>query len=136
MDEQTREHLIDEARQARRFSYSPYSNFAVGAALLCSDGTIYRGTNIENAAYSPSICAERSAIGAAVTAGVAPKDIIAVAVIAHDSVLVPPCGVCRQTLAEFNLDMRVILAAEDGTWKQWTMRELLPLPFDPSLLDK
>ena len=134
MDEKTRKQLIEEARAARGFSYSPYSGFAVGVSLLCADGRVYRGTNVENAAYSPSICAERSAIGAAVTAGVAPKDMIAVAIVAHKTALVPPCGVCRQTLAEFNLDMRVILAAEDGTWKQWTMRELLPEPFDPSLL--
>lgn len=134
MDASTRDKLIRAARAARRASYSPYSHFAVGAALLCDDGTIVPGTNVENAAYSPSICAERAAVAAAVTSG--HRRFVAVAIVGHATELVPPCGVCRQTLAEFAPDLEIVLASEGDAVRELRLSELLPMHFDPTLLKR
>jgi len=134
MDAAQRDSLIRAATEARRHSYSPYSGFAVGAALLCDDGTIVPGTNVENAAYSPSICAERAAVASAVTAG--HRRFVAVAIVGHATLLVPPCGVCRQTLSEFAPDLEVILANERGDVRELKLSDLLPLHFDPALLKR
>jgi cytidine deaminase len=134
MDEATLKTLIDAARHARTLSYSPYSRFRVGAALLCEDGTIMEGTNVENAAYTPSICAERSAVAAAVSSG--RQRFEAIAIVAHDTEPIAPCGVCRQTLAEFNPEIVVILASEHGDHLEVSLAELLPMRFDPSHLGR
>lgn len=130
--------LFNIAEKAREKSYSPYSDFAVGAALLCRDGTVFTGANVENAAFSPSICAERVAIFSAVHAG--RRDFEAIAVVGgkhgEKGVFCPPCGVCRQVMAEFcGGDFKVILGDEKET-KAYTLSEILPLSFTKNDLEK
>lgn len=123
--------LIEEAAAARKFSYSPYSHFRVGAALLCSDGTVYAGCNIENQAYGPTNCAERTAIFKAVSEG--KRDFRAIAIVGGKDAPVwcYPCGVCRQVMAEFcdPEDFRVICAVSEEEYRVFTLRELLPEVF-------
>ena len=125
--------LCESAIAARERSYCPYSQIAVGAALLCADGSIYTGANIENAAYSPSVCAERVAIFKAVYDGKRKFKSIAVAGgRAGEEVtgLFPPCGVCRQVLREFcGLDLMLYMAKENGEFESRTLGEMLPLSF-------
>jgi cytidine deaminase len=126
------EQLIKEAQVARRAAYAPYSNYQVGAALRTKSGKTYLGTNIENAAYPDSICAERVAVFKAVMEG--ERDFDAVAVVTRDGG--SPCGSCRQVLAEFALDAKVILANEHGeVVQETTVRQLLPGAFLPSNLN-
>lgn len=130
--------LFNIAEKARKKSYSPYSGFAVGAALLCRDGTVFTGANVENAAFSPSICAERVAIFSAVHAG--RRDFEAIAVVGgkhgEKGAFCPPCGVCRQVMAEFcSGDFKVILGDEKET-KAYTLSEILPLSFTKNDLEK
>ena len=99
--------LVVEAWRAREAAYAPYSNFAVGAALLTEDGRVFRGCNVENLSYGLTNCAERVAIGSAVVAGA--REFVAVAVVADTEVPISPCGACRQVLAEFGVG-KVILA--------------------------
>lgn len=125
--------LASLALEARGASYSPYSGFAVGAALLTTEGRVYTGANIENASYTPTVCAERVAIFKAVNAGERSFAAIAIAGgksgCAPDS-HIPPCGVCRQVMAEFcPPDMEIILASENGYITK-TLGELLPFSFD------
>jgi cytidine deaminase len=117
-----REALVEAAWNARQRAYAPYSNFAVGAALLAADGRIFGGCNVENLSYGLTNCAERVAIGAAVAAGV--RDFVAVAVVADTGVPISPCGACRQVLAEFGVP-RVILANRTECI-EFTLEELLP----------
>ena len=131
--------LIKKAIEARKFAYAPYSGFCVGAALLTADGEIFTGCNVENAAYSPTNCAERTAVFKAVSEG--KKDFIAIAIIGglgHEGKTenyTAPCGVCRQVLAEFNDgSMKVILAKDENDFKEYTLAELLPLSFTPKSL--
>lgn len=133
MTNETIKNLVDKAVSARTKSYSPYSNFAVGAALLTNSGKIYTGANIESASYSPTICAERVAFFTAVHNG--EKDFKAIAIVGGKQTediasYCSPCGVCRQVMAEFcNKDFTVILF--DGkTPKTFTLGELLPETFD------
>ena len=120
--------LIQEAIEAKKNSYSPYSNFAVGAALLCKDGKIYRGCNIENGAYPTSICAERVALFKAVSEG--ERDFIGIAIVSSSGEITPPCGACRQALSEFvKGDFKVILAKNQDEYKTYDFAELLPLSF-------
>ncbi len=121
------ERLVEAARDVREQSYSPYSHFAVGAALLGASGRIYVGTNVENASFGLSICAERAAVCQAVAAG--ERDLRAVAIYAGTAAPTPPCGACRQVLLEFGPDMTVVLAARDGSWEEHRLRDLLPRPF-------
>lgn len=114
--------LLMAAWQAREAAYAPYSNFAVGAALLSTDGAIFQGCNVENISYGLTNCAERVAIGAAVAAGV--RAFLAVAVVADTTVPISPCGACRQVLAEFGVG-RVMLANRLERL-QFTLEELLP----------
>ncbi len=118
--------LIKRAKEAARFSYSPYSRFPVGAALLCADGMVITGTNVENRSFGLTNCAERSALFAAVSQG--RTDFLAIAIICPGSELpVPPCGACRQALSEFcPPDMPVHYAGRDGKYISVTMGELLP----------
>jgi cytidine deaminase len=117
-----RDALVEAAWNARQTAYAPYSNFAVGAALLAADGRIFGGCNVENLSYGLTNCAERVAIGAAVAAGV--REFVAVAVVADTGVPISPCGACRQVLAEFGVP-RVILANRTEVL-EFTLEELLP----------
>jgi cytidine deaminase len=114
--------LIDAAWRARDAAYAPYSNFQVGAALLGVDGRIFSGCNVENISYGLTNCAERVAIGGAVSSGV--RKFLAVAVVADTEVPISPCGACRQVLAEFGVPV-VILANRTGLLK-FNLEELLP----------
>ena len=128
--------LVREALEARKQSYCPYSSFAVGAALLCEDGTIFRGCNIENAAYPATNCAERTAFFKAVSEG--ERDFTAIAISGDADDYLYPCGVCRQVMSEFcKADtFQIILVKEDGTYKIFTLEELLPGAFTETELKK
>jgi cytidine deaminase len=129
----TLEDLQEVARQAAEHSYSPYSHFRVGAALKLTNGTIVAGTNVENVSYGLTICAERSALFSAVSQFGPEIRIAAVAVANLNHASSPPCGACRQVLAEFILpDAPVIFPAADGT-RVLPFAELLPLAFDMKL---
>lgn len=124
--------LITKAIKMLDFSYVPYSHFHVGAALLAENGTIWTGCNIENAAYGPSNCAERTAIFKAVSEGV--KEFSAIAIVGGPDAKIkdfcPPCGVCRQVLAEFcKKDFKIILAKSINDYKTFTLIDLLPESF-------
>ncbi|MBQ8016218.1 MAG: cytidine deaminase [Clostridia bacterium] len=127
--------LIKLALDARRMSYSPYSGFSVGAALLCADGAVYTGCNIENSAFSPTNCAERTAFFKAVSEG--KRDFVGIAVVGggsdkdFPSAYCPPCGVCRQVMKEFcKSDFEIIMAKTPDDYKVMTLGELLPASFD------
>ena len=127
----TNRQLIECAIEARKMSYSPYSNFRVGAALVGKSGKIYTGCNVENAGYSPTNCAERTALFKAVSEG--EREFTAIAIVGgKGETLAPlcaPCGVCRQVLAEFcEKDFRIVLGTPDEI-KVYTLAELLPLSF-------
>ena len=121
------------AERAMRNAYAPYSEFLVGAALLTPDGTVIAGCNVENASYPAGICAERAAIGAAVASG--HRRFVEVLIRTEADSPTPPCGVCRQVLAEFGTDLIVIAHTATGTEARWTLADLLPHPFTPSSLD-
>ena len=127
----TPEQLIELAKDAMTRSYSPYSGFKVGAALLCADGTVYQGCNIENAAYGPTNCAERTAIFKAVSEG--KREFSAIAICGgKDGVIsgfCPPCGVCRQVMREFCKDDFTVYLIGDGEVKTRTLAQLLPDSF-------
>ena len=123
MDDST---LICEALKARESAYAPYSKFAVGAALLCEDGEVFRGCNVENLSFGLTMCAERVAIGAAVAAG--KRKFRAVAVVADTDEPISPCGACRQVLAEFEPSLRILLATVDGRRSEHSLAGLLPRP--------
>ena len=126
------ESLCSQALKARENSYAPYSGFRVGAALLAKDGQVFTGCNIENGAYSPSICAERTAFAKAVSEGCREFKAIAIAGGAGDvpDDYCPPCGVCRQVMAEFcDPDFLIILAKTPSDCKTYTLSEILPLAF-------
>ena len=118
--------LVEAALSVRERAYAPYSDFAVGAAVLDADGAIHLGCNMENASYGLSVCAERHAVAAAVAAGV--QQFVAIAVVTGTMPPTSPCGACRQVLAEFG-DMPVILANLDGERATTSVAELLPLAF-------
>jgi homotetrameric cytidine deaminase len=127
------EELLEQARNAALNSYSPYSNFRVGAALKLSNGAIVTGTNVENVSYGLTICAERSALVAAVSQFGPGIRIEAVAVANLNNAASPPCGACRQMLSEFVLpDAPVIFPAADGQ-RTMPFAEILPLAFDMKL---
>jgi cytidine deaminase len=124
--------MLDAARAARNNAWAPYSGFAVGAAVLGGTGRIYAGCNVENASYPVGSCAERNAIGAAVAAG--ETSIAAVLVTSIDEKPVPPCGMCRQALAEFGIEMTVITVGKYGAEKTFTLDQLLPEAFGSGFL--
>ncbi len=118
--------LLAEARKAREFSYAPYSNFRVGAAVITKGGKIFRGCNIENVSYGLTICAERVAVFNALSSGA--KDITAIAISCDNKKLCTPCGACRQVIYEFSEDAIVIIDRKEG-YTTKTIKELLPLGF-------
>ncbi|AUH34859.1 cytidine deaminase [Paracoccus tegillarcae] len=123
--------LVDAAREVREMAYVPYSKFKVGAAVRAASGTVYRGCNVENVAYPEGTCAEAGAIAAMVAAG--ETQLVEVAVIADSPDPVPPCGGCRQKLAEFGAgDVPVTLATTGGGRLETTIADLLPGRFDAS----
>jgi len=126
MIEQELQKLIQAAIETRKQSYSPYSNFAVGAAVLSNDGYIYGGCNIENASYGLTNCAERTAIFNAVSDG--KRNISAIAVVADTDRPCSPCGACRQVIGEFKIPC-IIMANLKGEYKKVTLEELLPFSF-------
>ena len=124
--------LMDRARNAMTRSYSPYSGFRVGAALLCADGTVYEGCNIENASYSPTVCAERTAFFQAVFDG--HRAFTALAVCGGKQGVItgffPPCGVCRQVMGEFcGPDFKIYMAGPEDSFREVTLARLLPFSF-------
>lgn len=124
------EDLIAESKVAREKAYVPYSKFKVGAALLTSDGKVYHGCNIENAAYSMTNCAERTALFKAISEG--DKNFTMLAVVADTDRPVPPCGACRQVITELcPKDMKIVLTNLKGDIKELTLEELLPGAFSP-----
>jgi len=127
--------LIEEAKKARELAYAPYSKFKVGAALLTKNGEIFKGCNIENAAYSMCNCAERTALFKAVSEG--EKEFVAIAVVADTNRPVPPCGACRQVISELcPKDMKVILSNLKGDLQELTVQDLLPGAFSPEDLNE
>lgn len=123
-----RDELIKFALDAKEKSYSPYSKFRVGAALLTKDGTIFQGTNIENAAYGVTMCAERTAVFSAKIAGA--KDFSAIAITSDSKDYIPPCGSCRQVLLELcGEDLEVLITNGIGDVKSFLLKELLPFSF-------
>lgn len=122
--------LLRLAREAKKRSYSPYSGFSVGAALLTEDGRIYQGCNIENASYGVGICAERTAVFKAVSEGA--RSFLAIAIAADT--IAWPCGACRQVLNEFAPDIRVLVTDAAGHTDEMNLRELLPNSFGPEKL--
>src|SRR4051812_41647801 len=115
-------------------AYAPYSKFRVGAAILASDGSVTEGCNVENAAYPAGICAERSAVSAAIARGNRGFEAVLIATEADEPT--PPCGICRQVLVEFSPHLLVISATRDGREARWSLDELLPKAFTPHSLDR
>jgi cytidine deaminase len=126
------EELVRVASLARQRAHAPYSKYRVGAAIRTRRNKVHSGANVENASYGLTVCAERTAAFAAVNSGDTAFD--AIAIVIDDERLPTPCGACRQVLAEFSPDMRVILGTTGGKRKVTTLRDLLPDPFLPENL--
>ena len=128
----TPEILMEKAKEAMQRAYSPYSGYKVGAALLCKDGTLYQGCNIENASFSPTNCAERTAFFKAIYDGKREFEAIAVCG-GKDGVITgpfPPCGVCRQVMREFcDQNFIIYIIGADDTYERYTLADLLPQSF-------
>ncbi|KAF4078560.1 hypothetical protein AMELA_G00200370 [Ameiurus melas] len=129
------EDLIITAQEAKEFSYSPYSKFRVGAALLTHDGTVFTGCNVENVCLTLGICAEKVAISKAVSAGHREFKAIAIASDMVDN-FISPCGGCRQVMREFGLQWEVYMSKPDGSFIKMTVNDLLPESFGPEDLQK
>ena len=125
--------LIKIAIEAREKSYSPYSDFKVGAAVYTKSGKIFTGCNIESASYTPTICAERVAVSKSISEGY--RDIEKIAIVGSDKKISFPCGVCRQFMLEFGRDIKVICAKNIDSYETYTLEELLPKSFGPEDLD-
>ena len=134
MTEMTDRELAEIAYSMQERAYVPYSNYPVGAAILCADGTVFTGCNVENAAYGSSICAERTALLKAVSEGHR-DDWVKIAVVTSGDDAGYPCGSCRQMLYEFAPDLKVIIGGKDKVLSTITLSELLPHGFGPSALD-
>lgn len=119
--------LIKEAKLGMKNSYSPYSNFAVGAAVLTKDGKVYRGCNVENAAYGAANCAERTALFSAIADG--QTEFEAIAIVSSSGDFTYPCGICRQVIAELMPDGRIICANHKNEKRTYTVDEILPHSF-------
>jgi cytidine deaminase len=132
MDEEAWESLRLAAEQARSHAYAPYSNFSVGAALRGASGAVFVGCNVENASYGATLCAERAAMAAAVAAG--EREFVALAIVSGAPKPTPPCGICRQCLAELGPSLP-IRSFSGTTLAEYTLAELLPDAFDATQLD-
>lgn len=138
LEKATVENLIGTAIEMLKYSYTPYSDFKVGAALLAKNGTVYTGCNIENAAYTPTNCAERTAFFKAVSEGV--KEFDAICIVGGKRGILngyaAPCGVCRQVMMEFcdPEEFQIILAIDTEHYEIFTLKELLPRGFGPKNL--
>ena len=135
----TKTDLCKMAIEAMNNSYSPYSSYKVGAALLCDDGAVYTGCNIENASFSPTVCAERVAIFKAISENKYNFSMIAVAGGKDGEIngIFPPCGVCRQVIAEFcKPDFEILLVKSENEFDTIKFKELLPYSFSPNNLEK
>lgn len=129
LDPAVEKQMVQEAIHARENAYAPYSNYFVGSSVLAADGKIYSGCNVENAAYSPTICAERVALPSAVAKG---QRVFHAVVVASKDGEATPCGVCRQVLFEFNPKMLVITTDPEGNVKhRFKLSDLLPYGFGP-----
>ena len=120
--------LAKQAWAAREQAYAPYSKFAVGAALLSESGKVYSGCNVENISFGLTICAERSAVTAAIRAGC--RKFLGIALVADTETPVVPCGACRQFLAEFHPAMPIYAVGRAGVAHSWLLSDLLPSPFE------
>ena len=128
----TDQELVEQAFAMHQFSYAPYSKVPVGAALLCEDGTVFTGCNVENAAFGSTICAERTALVKAISEGC--RSFTRLAVVGNSADYCWPCGACRQMLYEFAPDLEVLVARQDHTFVKYTLRQLLPQGFGPDSL--
>ncbi len=117
-------HLLELAIKAREHAHAPYSQFAVGAALKCADGSVFTGCNVENLSFGLTMCAERVAIGAAIAAG--KRDFSCIAIVADTDLPISPCGACRQVLAEFAPNLHLLLSTLRGETLEFTLDQLLP----------
>ena len=131
-----KQELVKQALAARKFAYVPYSKFRVGAAVLAKNGAIYTGCNIENAAYTPSNCAERTAFFKAVSEG--ERDFTAIAISGDADDYLYPCGVCRQVMAEFCEPdtFRIFVSKKNGEYREYTLGELFPGAFTKDDIEK
>ena len=121
------EELMEEAKKVRDNAYAPYSRFRVGAAILCKDGKIYTGANVENSSYGLTVCAERVALYCGLSQG--ERDFVKLALVAEREDPATPCGACCQVLSEFNPDMEIICANLEGVTKKFNLKGLLPSSF-------
>lgn len=119
--------LVNEAKDAQENAYVPYSNYRVGAAILTKNGNIYKGCNVENSSFETTMCAERVAIFNAISEG--EREFEAIAIVGDPAILATPCGSCRQVLAEFMPDGKVIVVNPSGEYETFTVNELLPHKF-------
>ena len=123
----TDRNLIDLAAGAMANSYSPYSNFKVGAAIECADGSAFTGCNIENASYGATMCAEAAAVASAVSAG--HREFKRIAIVSEGTSYCFPCGTCRQILSEFSPDTEVLSVRSDGRYVSYPLTSLMPMAF-------
>lgn len=123
----TDKEILTHAYEMTLKAYTPYSGFPVGAALECTDGTLYTGCNIENASYSATICAERVAVFKAVSDG--NRSFRRLAIVAESDNYCLPCGTCRQVLVEFSPDMEILCAKKNGSYVSYKLKDLIPLAF-------
>ena len=126
-DKEAKQRLTELALKARENAYAPYSRFYVGAALMCDDGSVYTGCNVENASYPCGICAERTAAAKAVSEG--KRSFIMCAVAGSSGEKCTPCGMCRQFLYEFSRDMTILCCDKDGNYDEIKLSDLLPCGF-------
>ena len=127
----TNEELIKIAIEAKNNSYSPYSHYKVGAALLTKDGRVFKGTNVENCGYTPANCAERSAFFSAISNGAKRGGFAKIAIVGDSEGIAYPCGVCRQVIVELAPDIEIICAKDETYYEVKSIQDLLPNAFTP-----